>query len=275
MAHAHPVQSGLRAIKIPALSRGTLAACLLLAVGRAAAFEEDPAAVARPDTRSSPVAIRTVSPEHPPELRQKLINGDAEVECLITEEGRVAETRVTAASQPEFGAAAMAAARQWEFKPAERNGTPIAMRVRIPFAFQMTGAQMLEIAAGRTLYEEIKDAIIPAEQLPTWPSPKQVILPRYPKELMGSGKYGKAVVAIVINREGKVVNPKIIKYTYPEFIWPALAAAVSMEFKPPLADKTPIYVSMELQFDFPAEGSKPKVAAPDPKKNPAPKKSGG
>ena len=247
----------------------------LLASVRAAAFEAQPAEPAKPDNRTDPVAIRTVSPEHPPELRKKLINGDTEIECLISEQGHVVEARVVSASRPEFGESALAAARQWEFRPAERNGTPVAIRVRIPFAFQMTSEQMLEVLVGRALYVQVSDPIIPAEQLPSWPTPKQIILPRYPTELKGSGKYGKTVVSIVINKEGKVINPKIVKYTYPEFVWPSLAAAVSLEFPPQMAGKAPIYVSMELQFDFPAEGSKPKVVAPGIKNPPAPKKSGG
>ena len=256
------------------LQRGSpvaLAAGLLLA-GAALAFEADPA---KADTRTTPVAIRTISPEHPAELRRKLINGEAEIECLITEQGLVADARVVSATRPEFGESAMTALKQWEFQPARRNDTPVAMRVRIPFSFQMTTGQMLEVLAGRPLYEQISDTIIPAQQLPAWPSPRQIILPRYPPDLKGSGKYGKTVVSFVINKEGKVINPKIVKYTYPEFVWPSLAAAVSLEFKPQMAGKAPIYVSMEMQFDFAAEGAKPKVAEPQVKKSPAPKKSGG
>jgi TonB family protein len=268
------VQSWFRPVPFP-LSRGALAAFFLLAGVRAVAFEAQPADHAKPDERTSPVAIRTVSPEHPPELRKKLINGEAEIECLITEQGHVAEALVISASRPEFGESALAAARQWEFKPAERNGTPVAIRVRIPFAFQMTTAQMLEALVGRPLFEIVSETIVPAEQLPAWPTPRQIILPRYPAELKGSGKYGKTVVSITINKEGKVINPKIVKYTYPEFVWPSLAAAVSLEFPPQMAGKTHIYVSMEMQFDFAAEGSKPKVAVPEIKTPPAPKKSGG
>ena len=264
-------QARLRPITI-AVSIGALIACFLFAVVRAPAAGTDPAASVPPDKRSPPVAIRTVNPKHPDGLLKKLVNGDAEIDCLVTAEGRVADARVFAASHPEFGEAAMEAVRQWEFRPAERNGTPIAMRVRIPIAFQISDDQLLEAMAGHPLHEKIDGSIIPAEQLPTWPYPKKILMPRYPANLRGSGKYGKAVVAIVINKEGKVINPKVVKYTYPEFIWPALVTVVNLEFEPVRVDKTPIYVSMELQYDFKAESAKPKEDASGSKKLPAPKK---
>src|ERR1700694_5467906 len=105
------VQSRPRPVSL-GLSRGALAAFFLLAGVRAVAFEAQPADPAKPDERTSPVAIRTVSPEHPPGLRKKLINGEAEVECLITEQGHVAEALVISATRPEFGESALAAVRQ-------------------------------------------------------------------------------------------------------------------------------------------------------------------
>lgn len=271
MPLAPTIKVRLRAIT-SAVSLGALTLCLLFVVVRGAAAETDSTAAAQTDKRTPPVAIRTVNPKHPDELLKKLVNGDAEIDCLVTAEGRVADALVVAASHPQFGESAVEAVRQWEFRPAERNGTPIAMRVRIPIAFQLSGDQLLEGLAGHPLQEEITGSIIPAEQLPAWPYPKKILLPRYPANLRGSGKYGKAVVAIVINREGKVINPKVVKYTYPEFIWPALATAVSLEFEPVRVDKTPIYVSMELQYDFKAEGAKPKDDTLKTKNTPAPKK---
>ena len=271
MPLSFPLKVRLRGITI-AGSLATLTVGFLGVGVPGTAAETDSPAAATTDLRTAPVAIRTVNPKHPDELLKKLVNGDAEVDCLVTAEGRVADARVLSASHPQFGDSAVEAVRQWEFRPAERNGTPIAMRVRIPISFQLSGDQLLEGIAGHPLQEEISGPIIPAEQLPTWPYPKKILMPRYPANLRGSGKYGKAVVAIVINREGKVINPKVVKYTYPEFIWPALATAVSLEFEPVRVDKSPIYVSMELQYDFKAEGGKSKADPPEAKKPAVPKK---
>lgn len=252
---------------------GAVIALLLSAAILDAAPETAQAEPAKPESRSMPVPIRRVMPDHPADMLSKLTNGEAEVDCVVTAEGKVSEAKVLTASHPQFGEAAVVAARQWEFKPGERAGAPVAMRVHIPFVFEISPDQALEVMAGHPLHENIKETIVPAAQLPAWPTPKKILLPRYPASLKGSGKYGKAVVAIVINKEGKVIEPKIVKYTYQEFIWPALVTAASLEFEPIKAGKEPVYVSMELQYDFKAEAGRPKAETPGPEKPAKPKKT--
>jgi len=206
----------------------------------------------------APVVMRSVAPEHPPELRQQLTNGDAEVECLVGVDGKIHEAKVSSASHPEFGEAALAAVRQWEFKAGESEGKPVPMRVKIPIAFRMSRETIIETLASRPVFVEVNETVVPAEQLPKWPLPKRFHPPGYPTELRGSGKRGKAVVAVVINKEGRVINPRIVKATHPEFVLPSLVAATVLEFPPQtMADKQAIFVSMEIQYDFAGEAKAP------------------
>lgn len=220
----------------------------------------------------TPQPLTMVSPAHPKTLAEKKLGGDAEIECLVGQDGRPSELRVLSATHPELGEAAMSALRQWTFKPGLRNGKPTAWRVRIPFNFPVPSDDPLETFAGRRLHIDIEDTIVPAEQLPNWPMPKKFYVPRYPKALQGSGKRGMAVIGIVINKDGKVINPKVIKVTHPEFAQPALAAAVSLEFLPQmLANKERAFVSMNIQFDFKDESGKGRqvIATDPPKRKPA------
>jgi TonB family protein len=222
--------------------------------------------------RVAPKPSKIVSPQHPAELWDQRITGTADVECLVTVEGKVAEARVVSASRPEFGEAALEAVKQWEFEPGTKNGNPMQMKIRIPLNFAIGNEDSLESFLGRKLYQDVPGEIVRAETLTKLPLPKNMVSPRYPPSLRGSGKKGKAVVAIVITPEGKVINPKIVKATYPEFTFPALAAAASLTFPAQSKkdqEKSPLYIGMDLQFDFNAEGGKP----PE-KKGEAPKKSG-
>lgn len=216
-----------------------------------------------------------VEMKYPPALFQQQVNGEAVIECLIGADGHILESAVLSSTLPDFGVAALESVRQWEFKAGEREGQPIAMRVTIPLVFQMSAEMILEGFARRPLFVEVNETIVPAEQLPKWPLPKKYWMPKYPPSLRGSGKRGKAVVAIVINKEGRVINPKIVKSTYPEFDLPARLAAVTLEFPPQImANKEAIYVSMEIQYDFVAEDAKPKAAGPEnPGRDPVRKKS--
>ena len=243
-----------------------------------AAPAPEPAATPAPPAKGEsrpPRAIHTVAPKHPEALRQRLIGGECELECVIGLDGRVVYTRVVSATQPEFGTAAEAAVRQWEFQPALRDGQPVPMNVRIPFSFTFTSEQVLDIVARRQVFREVTETIIPAEQLPVWPTPIHIYLPPYPVELKGSGKRGKAVVSIVVDKEGHVINPKIVKVTYPEFALPALATAVRLEYAPQLVggrSAGPIYVSMNIQFDF-TDVARAAPVVSEAQHPPAPKKA--
>jgi len=234
----------------------------LLALGAPLAAQEA-AAETKP---RPPTPTKRIVPVYPAELQKNFINGRALLECQVTETGEVGEIKIVSATHPEFGVAAEEALRQWEFRPGERGGRPATMRLQIPFDFTLTTEQIIEMAMKRPVFQEIKDVTVSAREMPSWPRPLQYLLPRYPESLKGSGKYGKAVVSIVINKDGKVMNPKIVKATYPEFELPALVTAARLEFPPQvMANNERIYVSMDIQFDFKPDMSKPKEPA-KPKK---------
>jgi TonB family protein len=210
----------------------------------------------------APVATRVVAPIHPPGLKQDLVSGEAVLECLVDTDGGVQEIKVISESHPGFAAAAEEALQQWEFKPGSIDGQTAPVRIRVPFDFRLSPDEILSSLAGRPVYEEVKETVIPAQQLPAWPRPLQFYSPRYPPEFAGTGKYGKVVVNITIDKEGKVINPRIVKSTYPEFIMPALAAALKLQFPPQvMANREKIYVSMDIQWDIkPPVGDKADAA---------------
>lgn len=242
---------------LPALLLAGLASAFASAFASAGTVALDDADDASPASSASkrrveqPKAVRVVRPEHPPELKQNLVNGDAVIEGLVDAQGRVQETTIISETHEGFGEAAAEALRQWEFEPGTVDGQPAPLRVRVPFEFRLSPDQVLSIVAGRPVYREVDETVIPASQLPSWPRPIKFYLPRYPKELEGTGKYGKAVVNITIDKEGQVINPKIVKATYPEFALPALITALQLRFPPQvMADRKTIYVNMDIQFDF-------------------------
>lgn len=243
---------GLRLRRVAALLS------LGLCVGAMAAEAAETAAPGSGTKRKvqAPVATRMVSPIHPPQLKKDLINGEVVLECLVDVDGRAQEIKVIQESHPGFAAAAEEALQLWEFNPGTVNGQPAPVRIRVPFDFRLSPDEVLSTIAGRPVYEEIKETVIPAQQLPAWPRPLQFYSPRYPAELAGTGKYGKVVVNITIDKEGKVINPRIVKSTYPEFIIPALVTALKLQFPPQvMANREKIYVSMDIQWDIKPPGN--------------------
>jgi TonB family protein len=82
---------------------------------------------------SSPKVRKSVTPEVPAALRG--VKGQVDVWLAIDEGGNVTDAQVRNASYDEFSAAAIAAARQWKFSAAVREGKPVASAVIVPFLF--------------------------------------------------------------------------------------------------------------------------------------------
>ena len=59
----------------------------------------------------------------------------AVVVAKIGKNGKVISAELQSASDPEFGAAALAAARKWRWEPAKEDGRPVEVKLTMPFEF--------------------------------------------------------------------------------------------------------------------------------------------
>jgi len=83
-----------------------------------------------------PEVITKVPPEYPPSARASGIQGVVQLQALIVEDGTVADVRVMKGVSG-LDEAAMAAVRQWRFKPALAKGRPVAVWVAVPVRFSL------------------------------------------------------------------------------------------------------------------------------------------
>jgi TonB family protein len=65
-----------------------------------------------------------------------LDHGEATIEILINEEGKVFLPRVVETTDPAFGYAAVQAVVDWRFEPPTAAGKPAIVRVQVPFSFE-------------------------------------------------------------------------------------------------------------------------------------------
>ncbi|MBE0433669.1 TonB family protein, partial [candidate division WOR-3 bacterium] len=85
-------------------------------------------------TRAEPV--KRVEPKYPAAALEFGAAGTIVVRVLVGADGLVKETVIlTSFGNPACEEAALAAARQWEFIPATKDGVPFEQRVSIPFTF--------------------------------------------------------------------------------------------------------------------------------------------
>jgi protein TonB len=83
-----------------------------------------------------PEAITKVQPEYPDIARQSNMEGTVVVQALVGKDGHVKDTRVVK-PVPVFDEAAVAAVKQWVFKPALSNNKPVAVWVAVPVKFSL------------------------------------------------------------------------------------------------------------------------------------------
>ncbi len=108
-----------------------------------------PAAAPAPDPRKvwdlrdldfSPQAIAQAAPQYPEAMRARRIDGDAVIGFIIGADGRVLDAYAIRATTAEFGAAAVAAVKSWQFKPPLRAGKPVRVRLEVPIHFSLNAA---------------------------------------------------------------------------------------------------------------------------------------
>jgi protein TonB len=82
--------------------------------------------------------VRTVAPDVPSSFsRSGNTTGLVTVRFLVDEKGSVQDATVEKSSHHELDESALKAVRKWRFKPATRDGNPVAVHVSIPIKFEV------------------------------------------------------------------------------------------------------------------------------------------
>ncbi len=83
-----------------------------------------------------PEAVTKIPPTYPDLAREAGVDGTVLVQALVGKDGRVKDTKVVK-SIPMLDASAVAAVKQWVFKPALSNNKPVAVWVAVPVRFTL------------------------------------------------------------------------------------------------------------------------------------------
>ncbi len=110
----------------------SLALTLVFDVG-AIARAEPPAAAPR---LQAPVVIEENRPAYPAEALATRPSGEVSVTATVSPAGEVSGIELTQGIAPALDRAALDAATRWRFRPAMRDGVPVASRVQLLFHFE-------------------------------------------------------------------------------------------------------------------------------------------
>ncbi len=111
-------------------------AIFVAGAGRARAQDDVDAGVTAPSL-SPPELLEFVEAEYPEAARAAGRGAAVELELTIGVDGLVRQARVVTPVGEGFDEAALAAAQRFVFRPALRNGTPVAARIRYRYVFEL------------------------------------------------------------------------------------------------------------------------------------------
>lgn len=191
-------------------------------------------------------------PVYPRELFLKAIGGSADVAFVLGADGRVLAAKVTACTQPEFGAALLAAIETWQFSPPRLNGTPTATLLSRHHHFVPSYRLIANGDSARAVISALRSGaqLATPDVLDTPLRRLYEVSPQYPRQFEAKRIAGEATVQVVIDRDGAVCFPSVISATQPEFGWAAMTAVQQWYYDPPRKNKQPTYVRLVIPFEF-------------------------
>jgi TonB family protein len=86
---------------------------------------------------TAPRAIYAPNPEYTDKARKAKTNGTVVVSLIVTPEGKAQNVQVTKSLTPDLDQKAIEAVRKWRFKPATKDGQPVAVRISAEATFRL------------------------------------------------------------------------------------------------------------------------------------------
>jgi protein TonB len=83
------------------------------------------------------VLMKEVKPKYTDGAMRRKMQGVVEVAAVVLEDGTVGDVKVTKPLDEELDQQAVAAAKQWTFKPGTVDGKPVKVQVTIELSFTL------------------------------------------------------------------------------------------------------------------------------------------
>jgi TonB family protein len=80
--------------------------------------------------------LKFYAPVYPQDLKESRVSGNVDFTAIIGRDGRIISLTPLSSPNPEFTEAAIAAVKQWTYKPYLLNGSPVEIQTVITVVFQ-------------------------------------------------------------------------------------------------------------------------------------------
>ena len=203
----------------------------------------------------NPKAVSTPNPGYPEALTDTGLSGRAEVDITIKTDGTVADPELGMADHRAFGKAAMAAIRVWKFEPATRDGTPVEMRVTIPFVFTAPVDQQVNFLAKRKVFVQAPDGVLSLKDYGAKLKLKKEFTDLYARAIDGKDVDENVEVSYVVAPDGTTLNPAVVGVPRKELEVAALLQVARATYNPPTKNGQGVYFATYTKLHFTSDGS--------------------
>lgn len=196
---------------------------------------------------SVPVPLATVQVVYPAHADVAWQHGEVRVAFVVDAHGQPEQVELLAGAHPAFVEATLDALLATPYRPAQRDGQPVAMRVTrvVRFSMQDGGGLGSVLSLSRPVEADGRLAIAPAVQQAVWPV--------YPSALLRAGVSGRARVRVQIGATGQPAQLTLLAASHPDFGAATLAMLQAWRFTP--AGQAGHQAQLEYEQVFDAERS--------------------
>lgn len=225
---------------------------------------------------SNPVLLRSVSPKYTPDAMREKIEGVVGLEAVVLANGTVGDVRVTSSLDATFGLdnQAVAAAKQWLFRPGTYNGEVVPVMVALQMEFRIhrgpggtvvpasapvvaSGTTPAAPAAGSAQAAIVEDKFFEgaySSHTPGLIGPKATSRsePTYTREAMQAKIQGTVELDVIVFADGSVGRARVAKSLDDRLglDGAALAAVNRWRFEPGVLNGKPVPVAVKILFEF-------------------------
>ena len=199
-----------------------------------------------------PAFLRTwFPPVYPDKALRNRTEGKVLVRLVIDETGTVVSAKILSAADPELDAAALDAAREWQFTPALDSGVPVSCSMDAPVIFSLKNPNGLSRIPGMP-----PNGAIPQLSPTTAARPVNTPTVDFPDVLFDRSLPGRVLYSCEVLANGHTTNLHIKSSTHVDFVQPALHMLGQSYFSPAMQGELPIKSSIEGRITFDAISGK-------------------
>ena len=171
--------------------------------------------------------------KYPAEAIEKGIQGRVIIQMVVTKEGDIAEAKVVRSIDPLLDAEALRVINSMpKWKPGKQKGEAVNVKYTIPVMFRLSSpdGEVKEVknqegetvGAGTQAKVDENGIHMVCEEMPEFPGGMRECMNflgknvKYPATAQEKGIQGRVIVQFVVNRDGSIVEPKVVRGVDPE-----------------------------------------------------------